>query len=217
MRKLCVFLLCVGVFSGANILHAQTVHVDQAFGLGVTTSDISGKARLQTDSSVVEADYSLKLRQFGIVYGARVNVFSWSFGSVSIGSPIMLGFSTTSNYRSIDFNGTKRDTIEGLKGTRLAIELPLFADLNIGLYSAADDSRKKNIGIYVGAGYVYNYTKLHTSVGNLIYDGFEPCVRAGIRMGDAWERRFSIGFTVRGDLKNNGSTRTYGIQLLKEL
>lgn len=217
MRKLCVFLSCAGFFLAGTVLYAQSVRVDQVFGLGITSANISGKARSITDSSVTEAEYSVKLRQFGIVYGARVNILAWSFGSVSIGSPIMLGFSTTSNYRSVDFNGTKRDTIVGLRGTRLAFELPLLADLNIGLYSAAEDLRKKKFGIYVGAGYVYSYTKLRTSVGNVIFDGFDPCVRAGIRMGESWERRFSIGFSMRGNFSNNGSPRTYGIQLLKEL
>lgn len=193
------------------------VRVDQVFGLGITGANISGKAGLITDSSAINADYSVKVHQFGIVYGARVNIVTWRFGSVSIGSPIMLGLSTTGNYRSVDFNGTKRDTIVGLRGTRLALELPLFADLNIGLSSAADDSKNKNFGIYIGAGYMYSYTRLRTSVGNVIFDGFDPCVRAGIRIGNSWERRYSVGFTMRGNLSNNGSPRTYGIQLLKEL
>lgn len=217
MRKLCVFIFCAGLFLAGTVACAQSVRIDQVFGLGVTSADISGKARVTTDSSVRDADYSVKVHQFGIVYGAKVNVVTWGFGSLSIGSPIMLGFSTTGKYRSIDFDGTKRDTIEGLRGTRLAFELPLFADLNIGLYSAAEDSRKKNFGVYVGVGYVYSYTQLHTSVGNVNFDGFDPCVRAGIRMGDSWEKRFSIGFTLRGNFSNNASPRTYGIQLLKEL
>lgn len=217
MRKLCVFLFCAGIFLPVTVLDAQTIRVDQVFGLGVTGADISGKAGLITDTSVIDADYSVKVRQFGIVYGARVNVIAWRFGSVSIGAPVMMGLSTTSNYRSVDFNGTKRDTIVGLSGTRLALELPLFADLNIGLYSAVDDSRNKNFGIYIGAGYMYSYTRLRTSIGNVIFDGFDPCVRTGIRVGGAWEKRFSIAFTMRGSFSTSGSPRTYGIQLLKEL
>lgn len=217
MRNLCVFLFCAGLLLPGTVSYAQSVRVDQVFGLGVTNVNISGKAGLITDTSTTNADYSVKVRQFGIVYGARVNVVTWRFGSVSIGSPVMLGFSTTSNYRSIDFNGTRRDTTEGLSGTRLAFELPLLADLNIGLYSASEDSRKRNFGIYVGAGYMYSYTKIHTSVGNVIFDGFDPCVRAGIRVGDSWERRFSIDFSIRGDFSNKNSPHTYGIQLLKEL
>jgi len=217
MRKLSVFLFVLCVLVTENVLVAQSVRVDQAFGLGVTTSNISGKTRAVNTFSVADVDYTLRLRQFGIVYGARVDLVSWKFGSVSIGSPIMLGLGKTSLYRSIDFNGVKKDTIEGLQGTQFALELPLFADVNIGLHSAADASMDHYFGIYVGAGYMYSYTNLRTSAGNIIYDGFDPCLRAGIRMGNAWERRFSIGFTIRGDLKNNGSTRTYGIQLLKEL
>ncbi|MBI2284286.1 MAG: hypothetical protein HYU71_11300 [Bacteroidetes bacterium] len=217
MCKLGVLLFCTGFFLAGTVGYAQSVRVDQVFGLGITGANISGKAGLITDSSAINADYSVKVHQFGIVYGARVNIVTWRFGSVSIGSPIMLGLSTTGNYRSVDFNGTKRDTIVGLRGTRLALELPLFADLNIGLSSAADDSRNKNFGIYIGAGYMYSYTRLRTSVGNVIFDGFDPCVRAGIRIGSSWERRYSVGFTMRGNLSNNGSPRTYGIQLLKEL
>lgn len=217
MRKLGVLLFCTGFFLTGTVGYAQSVRVDQVFGLGATSANISGKAGLITDSSAINADYSVKVHQFGIVYGARVNLIAWRFGSVSIGSPIMLGLSTTGNYRSVDFNGTKKDTIVGLSGTRLALELPLFADLNIGLYSAADDSRNKNFGIYIGAGYMYRYTRLRTSVGNVIYDGFDPCVRAGIRVGGTWEKRFSIGFTMRGNFSTSDSPRTYGIQLLKEL
>ena len=216
MRKLSVFLLGTCICLSGNILSAQNVRIDQVFGLGATTSNISGTASLATDTSLINSDYTLRLRQFGIVYGAKVDVLAWKFGSISLSSPVMLGFSTSSNYRSIDFNGAKRDTIEGLRGTRLAFELPLFADLNIGLHSAADESEKSNIGVYVGAGYMYSYTRIRTSVGNVSYDGFDPCLHAGIRMGRTWENRFSIVFTVRGNFKNN-SPRTYGLQILKEL
>ncbi len=216
MRKLSVFILVACFCLSGNILSAQNVRIDQVFGLGATTSNISGTASLTADASHINADYTVKLRQFGIVYGAKMDVFAWKFGSISIGSPVMLGFSTSSNYRSIDFNGTKRDTIEGLLGTRLAFELPLYADINIGLHSAADESDRNNLGVYVGAGYMYSYTRIRTSVGSISHDGFDPCLRAGIRMGRTWESRFSIGFTVRGDFRNNG-LRTYGIQVLKEL
>lgn len=216
MRKLSVFILVICICLWSNILSAQNVRINQVFGLGGTTSNISGTASLTTDTSHINADYTVRLRQFGIVYGARVDVFAWKFGSISVGSPVMLGFSTSSNYRSIDFNGTKKDTIEGLRGTRLAFELPLFADINIGLHSAADESERNNFGIYIGAGYMYSYTRIRTSVGSVGYDGFDPCLRAGIRMGRNWESRLSIGFTVRGDFRNNG-LRTYGLQILKEL
>ncbi|MES2003794.1 MAG: hypothetical protein V4450_04685 [Bacteroidota bacterium] len=216
MRKLTVLLLACTGYISTNSLFAQAPRVDQVFGLGGSTSNISGMARSVSGTSVMDINYSARLRQFGIVYGPRVDVLAWKSGSLSISSPLMLGFASTDQYRSIDYNGSTRDTIEGLRGTSFAVEVPVFADLNIGLHSAADESLRKHFGLFIGAGYAYNFAKVRTSIGKLTYDGFDPVFRAGIRMGRTWENRFSLALTVRGNLNAN-SVRSYGLQLLKEL
>ena len=216
MRKLFILLIVFSLSVTTYQATAQKSRPDQILGLSYSGSNISRTGAWVTDTSAIHSAYSAKLRQYGIVYGFRYDVLSWKLGSVSLGSPMMLGFSTTSQYRSVDVNGTKKDTITGLMGTNLAFEIPVFADLNIGLHSAVDESQKHRSGFYVGAGYMYSYTRIRTSLGRVNYDGFEPVVRAGIRLGRAWENRFSIAFTMRGGYRNNGM-RTYGVQLLKEL
>lgn len=196
-------------------LFAQRVSVDQSFGLAATTSDITGMARGVKDSTMYDASFSARVHQFGIVYAPRVDLLGNRIASISISAPFMLGLSSTSKYQSVDFNGVKRDTIQGVSGANLAFELPVFADINIGLRSARDESRR-SLGIYAGAGYMYSYTKIKTSVGKMVYDGFDPVFRAGIRLGSAWENRFSIAFTLRGKPGGDG-IKTYGLQLLKEL
>lgn len=192
---------------------SQKRGVDQAFGLLGSKADINGVARYRTDSSAIDAQYSMRVKQIGIVYTIRKQLVTWGWGSVSIASPMMLGVSFTNRYRSIDFDGTKNDTITGKHGGHLAFEIPLVADLNFGLLSASDDS-KRALGIYVGGGYQYSYTKIYTSVGKVPFDSFDPVFRAGIRMGKAWETRWSLGFNMRGASSDN---RTYSIHWLKEL
>jgi hypothetical protein len=217
MRKLYVLLVIFSVFLMTKNVSAQLLkRPDQVLGLSFSTSDVRGTASLITDNSSVHANYTTTLRQYGIVYGFRYNIIKWGFGSISLGSPLMAGFSSTDKYRSEDFNGTKKDTITGITGLNFACEIPVFADFNLGLYSAEDESPKKRFGVYAGVGYMYSYTRIHTSVGRANYDGFEPAIRAGIRMGRRWEKRWSLALTMRAGYMNSGM-RAYGLQLLKEL
>lgn len=206
--SLTIFLLIISTSS-----FSQNRGVDQGFGLLGSGVDISGIAKYRTDSSSIDAAYTMRVKQIGIVYSIRKDLLTWRWGSISIGSPMMLGLSFTNRYRSIDFNGTKRDTIEGKKGAHLAFEIPIVADLNIGLHSASDDSRR-SLGLYVGGGYQYSFTKVYTSVGKIPFDSFDPVLRAGIRMGKAWQTRWSLGFNMRGVSTGH---RTYSIHWLKEL
>lgn len=212
MQKHRLNLLIVLLLAGIHGF-AQNHGVDQAFGLLGSRADISGLARYRTDSTAIDANYTMRVKQIGIVYSIRKDLISWRGGSVSIGSPVMLGISFTNRYRSIDFDGTKNDTIQGKKGGHLAFEIPLVADFNIGLHSASDDSRR-SLGLYVGGGYQYSYTKVYTSVGKVPFDSFDPVFRAGLRMGKSWETRWSLGFNMRGV---SGGNRTYSIHWLKEL
>ena len=214
MHRLRLILIPVlSILFAASSLNAQNFRIAQALGLGANTADIKGKARGMVDSVMVDADYSLRLQQFGLVYQFRLELFQFNGGSVSIAAPVMAGFSLTRKYHSRDFNGTTYRDVDTVKGGHFAFEVPVYADLNLGLHSAADESGRR-IGIYVGAGYAYSYTKLHTSVGKVLFDGFDPVVRAGIRLGRAWETRWGMAFSIRG---SSSATRTYGLQLLKEL
>jgi len=196
MCKLYVLLVVFSISLLTNKAGAQLLkRPDQVLGLSFSTSDISGTGSVVTATSTVHSNYTATLRQYGFVYGFRYNIIKLSIGSISLGSPLMAGFSSTDKYHSIDFDGTKRDTIAGITGLNFACEIPVFADLNLGLYSAEDESPKKRFGVYAGVGYMYSYTRVHTSLGRSNYDGFEPAVRAGIRMGKRWESRWSLTFT----------------------
>lgn len=212
MYKAILSLLIICVFFQIQAF-SQKRGVDQGFGLLGSVADINGIARTSTDSSFKDIDYTVRVKQIGIVYAIRKDLISWNGGSISVGSPMMLGISFTNRYRSIDFDGTKRDTIQGKKGGHLAFELPLVADLNIGLTSASEDS-KRRLGFYIGGGYQYSYTKVYTTIGKIAFSGFDPVLRAGIRMGKTWQTRWSLGFNMRGTSNNN---RTYSIHWLKEL
>lgn len=205
------FLLSFLLFVG-NQLIAQQIHFAQALGVTATTSNVSGRASTGTDSLVINSDYQLRLRQFGIIYQVRAELMQWKSGSISISSPVMIGYSVSGKYNSVDVSRGSSTKIDTVKGAHFAFEIPVMVDLNIGLHSAADESG--SFGIYIGGGYTYNYTKIHTSVGVKPLDGFDPVLRAGIRMGNSWETRWGLAFTVRG---RNEASRTYGIQLLKEL
>lgn len=209
-----IVLLMVCVLSGAG-LFAQKINFNQSIGLAATTGAISGSA-VYFDSSPSRADYRLRVKTFGLVYAPRFDLVESKDFSISIAAPFMIGFSTTNNYRSVDMRTARPDTtVEGLRGTSFAFELPLVADLNLGLHSASDES-KRRFGVYVGAGYVYSYTKVKTTAGKVPFDGWEPMVRAGIRMGQSWENRWSIVLSMRGRFESGGQ-KIYGLQILKEL
>jgi hypothetical protein len=205
-------LFCVGILTGIGAFSQN--RFNQSFGLMGSRANISGHAQVVTDSSMVNSDYQLRLLQFGIVYYPRIDLLQWTSGSISIGAPVMAGVSASGKYRSTDFDGTKTTTVEGVKGMSFTFDIPIVADLNIGLHSAMQDKGK--FGFYVGAGYGYSYTKIRTSVGRIIFDGFDPVVRAGLRMGRAWQTRWTLGFTVRGSGANN-SIRTYALHILKDI
>jgi hypothetical protein len=153
-------VLCVNLFS-------QKIRFDQSFGLGANIADISGVNNFfDTTGKPVLSEYTVRVKKFGIVYTPRIDLLGTKDVSLSIATPFMLGFSTTNKYRSVDVNGTKKDTIEGLRGTSLAFELPVFADINIGLRSAADES-KRVFGVYAGVGYIYSYTTVKTTAGKV--------------------------------------------------
>lgn len=94
---------------------AQNRGVDQGFGLLGSRANISGLARLRTDSSAIDAAYTMRVQQLGFVYAIRKDLIKWRWGSVSIGSPMMLGIAFTNRYQSFDYDGTKTDTIQGKK------------------------------------------------------------------------------------------------------
>ena len=217
MSKQRVFLIACFIFSSMTLV-AQRLQFDQSFGLsGSGARGIRGVAVKQTDTTLLTSNYSLTLLQFGIVYYPRIDFVSWKGGSFSIGSPLMAGASFTTKYHSTDYEAVtgKRDTVSGLSGADFAFSVPVVVDLNIGLH-AADDESKQRFGLYVGAGYAYNYTRINTTAGKVDYKGFESVVRGGIRMGRVWENRFTIGLNVRGVFENS-KTKTYELHLVKDL
>lgn len=195
---------------------AQKVIVEQALGLAGSQANITEQAYATKDNgTAISSNFSVRLRQYGLVYQWRANLFQTKNLSLSLGTPLMLGWSVSRNYRSYDSDGVKTDTIQGIQGTQVSLEAPVALDLNFGLHSAKDESRRR-LGAYVGIGYGYSFTRIKTSIGTVFYDGFEPLVRAGLRMGKAWETRWSINVSVKGGF-SEGSDRMYGVQILKEL
>lgn len=217
MSKQRVFLIACFIFSSTSLM-AQRMEFNQSFGLsGSGARGVHGIAVKQTDSTLLRSDFSLTVLQFGIVYFPRIDLVSWKEGSLSIGSPLMVGASFTTKYHSTDFEAVsgKRDTVSGVNGADFAFSVPVVVDLNIGLHSAEDES-KQRFGLYVGAGYAYNYTRINTTAGKVNYDGYESVVRGGIRLGRAWENRFTIGLNVRGVFESS-RTKTYELHLVKDL
>lgn len=213
MRKQRIILTACFIFS-MGILSAQTTRLEQSFGLIGNGSFIRGVARSVTPTATTEAKYTVRMIQFGLMYYPRMDLIQGTDVSLSIGAPVMLGYGFTYKYSSTDFDGTTTTTSEGIKGGHLAFSVPVVMDLNLGLHSAADETRRK-FGVYVGAGYGYSFTRIRTSLGKVTYDGFDPVLRAGIRLGDSWERRLTLGFTMKGVSADH--PKTYEFQLLKDL
>ncbi|NCI52108.1 hypothetical protein GWC95_19440 [Sediminibacterium roseum] len=201
----CCLLLSLCSFS-------QRIGFNQNIGLGATQVHVND-SRMLLDT--LRSDYSVRVRTFGLVYVARFDIAGGKDVALSLSSPMMLGYSTTNKYRSVETHPQRKDTIENVHSAHIAFEIPFMADLNVGLRSAGDESRR-GFGFFAGIGYVYSYTKIKLASGMIPFDRWEPMLRAGIRMGTNWEKRWSIVFNLRGRLEG-GATKTYGLQLLKEL
>lgn len=209
-----ILCLIAGLLAGYGAA-CQVVRIDQSFGLATTYANFSDARNFLKGNTTVHSDYRFRIKQYGIVYGPKVDVLATKDVSISLAMPVMLGLAITHRYRSYDMDGSKTDTIEGLRGSRVAFEIPVFAELNIGLRSAADE-RQRMFGLFAGAGYSYSFTQVKTTEGYIPFDRWEPVVRAGIRFGNKWENRYSLAFTLRRQWQN-GSQPTYGLQLMKEL
>jgi hypothetical protein len=214
MSKQRVFLLAFTLLVSVG-LSAQKKGFDQGFGLAGDQTEVHATGQHETPGSITFSDYSLRLRRYGVIYLARMDLIGGKAFSISLGSAVTAGWSSTRNYRSVDVTGTNSVVVERHGGSHFAFDIPVFMDMNFGLHSARDESRRK-FGVYAGAGYAYSYTKIHTSIGMIIYDGFDPVFRIGFRMGKRWENRWGMAAIVRGN-PESGSIRTYGLQLLKEL
>ncbi len=81
MHKHRLNLLIVLLLAGISGI-AQNRGVDQAFGLLVSKADISGLARYRTDSTAIDANYTMRVKQIGIVYSIRKDLVSWRGGSI---------------------------------------------------------------------------------------------------------------------------------------
>jgi hypothetical protein len=205
----CTLLVSVG-------LSAQKKRFDQGFGLAGDQTRVHATGQYENESGTITiSDYNLRLRRYGVIYVARMDLIGGKAFSISLGSSVTAGWSSTRNYRSVDITGGTSAVVQRHGGSHLAFDIPVFVDVNIGLHSAIDESRRK-FGLYAGAGYGYSYTKIHTSIGMIAYDGFDPIFRIGFRMGKRWENRWGMAATVRGS-PESGAIRTYGLQLLKEL
>lgn len=212
MYKILILAACLCACSG---LSAQRIQIDQVFGLGGTIADFAGTRTTQSGNTTLRSDYQFRIKQYGLVYGPRVDLLGTRDFSLSLAMPLFAGISHTNAFRSIDFDGVKRDTIDGLRGTHVAAEVPFFADLNFGLRSASDPSLR-SFGFFAGIGYSYSYTSVKTTQGQIPFDRWEPVLRAGLRMGSSWEKRWSILFQLRGEFGSQAQ-KTYGLQILKDL
>lgn len=214
MSKQRVFVLVCTLLMSVS-LSAQNKGFDQGFGLAGDQTRVHGIAQHEVSGAITISNFTLRLRRYGVVYLLRKDLIGNDAFSISLGASVTAGWSATRNYRSVDFDGTRSITVENKGGSHFAFDIPVFADVNFGLHSAKDESRRK-FGLYAGAGYAYSYTKIHTSIGMITYDGYDPVFRVGFRMGKRWENRWGMAATVRGSLES-GAIRTYGVQLLKEL
>jgi hypothetical protein len=188
-------LLVIGLVFSGSFLRAQ-VKIAQGLGLFAGRANVSGFARGHVRQCIDRLQLPPAVAAIwpGVHDTGRTVSMERRFCKHRFANHAGIGF--TGNYNSTDFNGSTTKLKEGINGAHLAFELPVVADLNIGMHSAADE--KGSFGFYLGAGYAYSYTKLRTSVGKVPFDGFDPLVRVGIRMGRNWETRWGLVFSIRG-------------------
>ena len=117
----------------------------------------------------------------GFTYSPRFNFIETENMSVSVGIPLSLGISFSTNTYSSTYYGNEDPTSVGL-----VLNMPLIVNLNMGRGSTKDNRQK--FGYFVGAGFGYHH-------GDFIeedYSGdtygkstntFGPAANAGLRFG----------------------------------
>jgi hypothetical protein len=164
-----------------------------------------------------------KLTRVSIAYFPRYTVIGNRQFSFSMGMPITLGIgfpvSTTSFQPSYSSSVAFPET--GKTKPRLAAEIPVVADINIG--KGASVKSKGDMGVFIGIGYAYNYASFYLP-GGLYHTGvLLPYAHGGIRVGG--KKIFSFGITYRPGTSGERQAYTgteeraasWGIQVLRDL
>jgi hypothetical protein len=166
---------------------------------------------------------STKLTRVSITYFPRYTMIGNREFSFSMGMPLTLGIgfpvSTASFQPSYSSSVAFPET--GKTKPRLAAEIPVVADINIG--KGASVKSKGNLGVFIGGGYAYNYASFYLP-GGLYHTGvLLPYAHGGIRIGS--KKIFSFGVTYRPGTGSERQeytgteerTTSWGIQVLRDL
>jgi hypothetical protein len=166
---------------------------------------------------------STKLTRVSITYFPRYTMIGKKEFSFSMGMPITLGIgfpvSTTSFQPSYSSSVAFPET--GKTKPRLAAEIPVIADINIG--KGASVKSKSDMGAFIGGGYAFNYASFYLPGGLYHTGALLPYAHGGIRIGS--KKMFSFGVTYRpgthrereGYIGTEDRAASWGIMVLRDL
>lgn len=132
---------------------------------------------------------------YGLTYYPR-----FSFSNISVGAPISIGVSGSSNSRS------------GVSDASLTYMLPLAVDYNFGMGSQEEEDADGGLGGYLGAGYGLFSTSYVGALYSSSISTSGPLARAGIRFMIS-ERIFDIGATYMQGISSSKAS-VIGISVL---
>ncbi len=198
MKKITLLLIVVlGIrqysFS-QKIMHSTGIIFNTLFG----KENIPGGA----PSPAYPSTYNFSITQGLLSYFPKYNFVETSNGSFSIGIPVGVGLSLSSN----DVYGTTD------RGIAFAYTVATVLDYNFGCKSTKDNPRK--FGGYFGAGFDYFKTSISGSkYSNFTGISYGPTFRGGFRFrsfADNWDNHgLTIGFFYKIGLENK-KTSSFG-------
>jgi hypothetical protein len=177
-----LFAACTGF---SQIMHSA----------GVTLSGLVGKVTTPRST----ADFSMVMTT--LTYSPRYNFIQGINSSVSIGTPVGVGF------------GITRNTYGSDAGFAFAYDLPVTLDYNIGCMATPKSNR--NFGGFAGIGYGYYKVSISGSAySNFSGATYGPMARLGLRFGsDNRDEKISVAFFYKKGMEA-AKMKTFGISVL---
>ncbi len=182
-------------------VNAQSIH----HSIGGTISVMGSKGETITPGflgySIIK-QYNFIMSKYELTYFPKVNFETGGNSSLSVGIPLSLGI------------GSASDANKENKGVYFSYDLPLIADLNIGMGSTEEN--EKQFGYFIGVGFGYSHVSLSLISGSEKISSYGPIIHGGFRFKMGNTSNIVIGLFFKPGLESN-KYKTGGIQVLTDL
>ena len=221
MKKIRLLLLLTASLAVMQI-HAQKFEHNLGIDIRFPGSKIiTTSATYQDSAYLFESSYT-KITRVGLSYYPRYTFLKKNRFSISIGIPLTLGIALSSaenTYMYVPLSSAFKPYGNINKSTRLAVEVPVVADINFRVFQTARN--RDRLVVFVGGGYAYGHTsfKVQTDMYSNLHniDAYQAYFHAGIRILGKSPITIAATYRPANPYGWGEGTPSWGIQLLRKL